>query len=237
MLIHDVCEVIAIDEENDKTYFFGLTATNGVNQTIDTTPINGGIGNKRIASINSNKNISIDVTTAIHDDNIYAIQSGGLFSDGAITVLRSETKQAEDDEGTISVEIDGTPLDTVTVLDKNGKEVAGTFSTGTITITSGTAGQYYTVIYEEVQSTASLLDLNAEEFPKPHKLQLHTIGYDPDSEQIIADIYWIFSKAKADGNLNATYNAGENQQDSLKLNCEVPIGATSYGSYVVVPRA
>jgi len=236
VVVHDVCEVIAIDEINDKTYFIGLTSTNNVNQTVDSTPIRGGIGNKRVTTINNSKDINFEVTTTLHNDDIYALQSGGLFSDEAINVLRSETKQAVDNAGSVEVTIDGTPVGEVTVLDKNGKELTGSFTAGKVTITGGQAGQFYTVIYEEAQPTASVLDLNAEEFPKPHKVQLHTICYDPDTEKVVADLYWIFDKARPDGNLTAAYSAGENQQDTINFICETPIGSTSYGKYVVVPR-
>jgi hypothetical protein len=112
----------------------------------------------------------------------------------------------------------------------------GTFATGKVTITTGVAGDWYTVIYEEAQTGANILDLNAEEFPKPHKVQLHTIAYDPDTEEIVADLYWVFSKARPDGNIAAGYTSGQNQQDIIKFACETPIGSSSYGKYVVVLR-
>lgn len=236
VVVHDVCEVIAIDEINDKTYFIGLTSTNNVNQTVESTPIRGGIGNKRVTTINSSKDVNFEVTTTLHNDDVYALQSGGLFSDEVINVLKSETKQAVDNAGSIEVTIDGTPIGEVTVIDKYGKELTGTFATGKVTITGGQAGQFYTVIYEEAQPTASVLDLNVEEFPKPHKVQLHTIAYDPDTEEVVADLYWIFDKARPDGNLSAAYSAGENQSDTITFNCEVPTGSKSYGKYVVVPK-
>ena len=236
VVVHDVCEAIIIDETNDKTYFLGITSTNNVNQSIDSTPVRGGIGNKRVTTINNSKDISFEITTTLHSDDVYALQSGGLFKEEAINVLKSETKQAIKDGISVVVSIDGTPIGEVTVIDKYGKEQSGTFDAGEVTIENGKAGEFYTVIYEEAQLAASVLDLNAEEFPKPHKVQLHTIAYDPNTEQIVADLYWIFDKARPDGNLSAAYEAGNNQQDTITFNCETPIGSKSYGKYVVVPR-
>ncbi len=236
IVVHDACEVLIVDEKNDKTYFLGITSTNNVNQTVESTPIRGGIGNKRVTTINNSKDINFEITTTLHNDDVYALQSGGLFNDEAINVLRSETKQAINDGFSAVVSIDGTPIGEVTVIDKYGKEQSGTFDAGEVTIENGKAGEFYTVIYEEAQPTASVLDLNVEEFPKPHKVQLHTIAYDPDTEEVVADLYWIFDKARPDGNLTATYTAGENQQDTINFVCETPIGSTSYGKYVVVPR-
>lgn len=236
IVVHDVSEVFITDDNNDKTYFFGLTSSENVNQTLNQTPIRGGIGNKRVATISSDKDINFDVQTTLHNDAIYEIQSGSLFGTEAITLLKQETVQAVDSSGSITCAITGTPVGDVTVLDKNGKEYVGAFATGKVTITSGVAGQYYTIVYNEAEASANVLDLNSESMPSTYHVQLHTIAYDPDTEEIVADLYWVFSKCLPDGNISAGYKSGENQQDTIKFNCEIPVGSKSYGKYAVIPR-
>lgn len=236
VLIHDVAEVYV--KSNEKLYFFGLTASNSVSQTIDSQDIFGGIGRKKICSIMTNKNMSFNVQTALHNPDLMELQSGGLFANGSIDLYKQESVQAKDVEGSITLEIEGTPVDNeVTIIDQSGKELTGTYSSGTITIPTGAKkDEYYTVIYKETQANAEILDLNVEKMPGACECQLHTIGYNPETLEISHDIYWNFLRCRADGNMEVNYSS-DNMQDSVRFNCEVPLGGKSFGSYVVVARA
>lgn len=238
VVVHDTCEVFLKTLDNDKLYYVGITATSNVNQTIDQTPISGGIGNKRVTAIFNNKNIGFDVTTTLHDDDAYVLQGGADFASGTVSVLTQETVQAVDATGVIKVTITGTPTGgEVTVFDKFGKEYTGAFADTKVSITGGQAGEYYTVVYTITTPSGNILDLDSEKMPKTCSAQLHTIAYDPDTEEIVADIYWLFDKVRGDGAFGAAYAAGTNMQDSMKFNCETLIGSKSYGKYAVIPRA
>lgn len=84
--------------------------------------------------------------------------------------------------------------------------------------------------------SGDLLDLSAESLPKNHKVQLKTVVYDPDTNVVVADLYWIFSKAISDGNLADTFEPGSNKTNELNFTCLVPLNGSSYGQLAIVPR-
>lgn len=105
-----------------------------------------------------------------------------------------------------------------------------------MTIQAVTEDETGTFTAKEEAVTGQVMDLNAENLPKNYKVQLRTIAYDPDTNNEVADVYWIFDKATPDGNLSEVFSAGENKVQEVNFLGQVPIGSNSYGKYVVVPR-
>lgn len=93
-----------------------------------------------------------------------------------------------------------------------------------------------TFISEDEEVTGQVMDLNSNNLPKNYKVQLRTIAYDPETNKEVADVYWIFDKATPDGNLSEVFSAGENKVQEINFMGQVPVGANSYGKYVVVAR-
>lgn len=116
-------------------------------------------------------------------------------------------------------------------------QLGNTFAEGMATIQKVTesADGTFTVTEEEVNG--NILDLDADKLPKNYKVQLHGIAYDPETNVIVADIYWIFNKALPNGNLEETFEAGTNKTTEITFTAQVPTGSSSYGQYVVVPRS
>jgi hypothetical protein len=231
IIIQDVAECFAKNTD-DKAYFFGLTSSNDITQTIAQNPIKGGIGNGIISLIQSEKEIKFTVVNAIHNDDIYAIQSGTEFTSGSYTVQKTEKCELATGKLTLT----GTPVGTsAIVIDPEGTQTTGTIETKAITITGGTDGDEYTVIYGE-SVTGQILDLKSDAFPKNHYVEMHTIGYDPESNAVVCDIYWVFDKALPDGGLKASLKAGTNATDEITFTAQLSKGSKSYGKYIVIPR-
>lgn len=234
VVIHDTLEVFINDTSANKTYFFGLTDKANVTQSVKQDVLRSGIGSKVIAVLQSEKNIEFGVTTTLHNDDIYSIQSGSDFTTSTITVQKTESGKLTSGK----IEITGTPKGgTVIVMDNTGKTITGTFATGEVSVTGGVEGTMYDVIYSEDETNAQVLDLNSTAFPKNYSVQLHGIGYDPDKNTIVCDIYWLFDKAMPDGAFNFQgEKGGSPSSDEIKFTAQTPTGSNSYGKYVVVPR-
>lgn len=231
VIVKDVFEVILEDLVTNKTRFFGITKSGNVKQSVKQDDIRAGIGNGVVGILQGDKDIEFSVTTGFHNDDIFAIQSGSDFESKTVAVQKTESGILVGGKITIT----GTPKnDTVIVQDTKGKEYTATFLTGDVTVTDGVDGEYYTVIYSE-DIIAEVLDLNCEKFPKNYKVQLHSIAYDPDTNTVLSDIYWVFNKALPDGSIDAKYESG-NQEDNINFKAMLDIGSKSYGSYLVVPR-
>jgi hypothetical protein len=234
VVIQDVLECYLKDlADPTKVYFIGLTTRNDITQQVAQELLRGGIGNGVVGVLQSNKEISFTVTTLLHNDDIFAIQSGATFSaNQTVTVQKNETVKC----ATGALTIEGTPVGSaVVVFDKNGKVIEGTFATGKVTITGGTDGDWYTVVYPE-SVTGDVLSLDSKKFPRNYYVELHTIAYDVDTNEVCADIFWQFNKCLPDGAMNASHEAGKQVGDEMKFNAQLIKGNSEYGKYVVVPR-
>lgn len=80
------------------------------------------------------------------------------------------------------------------------------------------------------------IELESTSIPKSAKLQLRTIAYDPDTQEVVAEIFWIFDKVVPAGEFSQTFGMGQNNVQEITFNALVPKGKTSYGRYVIVPK-
>lgn len=233
ILIQDVAEVYIKDSVTSDAYFFGITTKNDITQTVKQEVLRAGVGNSVVGVLQSDKEINFSVSTLLHNDDIFAIQSGKKFASGTYTVQMSE--QAKLTSGKLT--ITGTPKGTSAIaIDSTGKQTTGTIATGQVSITGGTEGAIYTVIYPS-EVTGDILSLDSKSFPKNYYVEMHTIGYSVETNQVVADIYWVFDKALPDGGLQAAYEAAKNNGNEIKFTAQVPVGATEYGRYIVIKRS
>ena len=89
---------------------------------------------------------------------------------------------------------------------------------------------------EETAQAGEILDFKAGSFPKMAHVQLKTIAYDVETAEIAADIYYIFPKSQADGNLNEEFGAGANKTTEINFTALVAPGSESYGQMIIIPR-
>lgn len=80
------------------------------------------------------------------------------------------------------------------------------------------------------------IELESTAIPKNAKLQLRTIAYDPETQEVVAEIFWIFDKVSPAGEFTQTFGMGQNNVQEVTFNALVPKGKTSYGRYVIVPK-
>lgn len=197
-----------------------------------------GIGNGIVGVIQSDKEITFSVSTLLHNDSIYEVQSGTTFQNGTITVQKVENITASE-AGKVTVS--GTPKvgTQPVVTDMFGQTIAGTFATGTFTATTSDdieVGQSYTVRYSK-DETGDILSLDSKKFPKNYYVELHTIGYDVNTNEVVCDLYWIFNKALPNGGINVALENAKNAGDDIEFKAQLKTGSDEYGRFVVIPRS
>jgi hypothetical protein len=245
ILIQDVCEVYLKDLSTSTQYFFGLTTKNEVTQKVKQDFLKGGIGNGTVGVVQSEKEITFKVTTLLHNDNLYAIQSGTDFATVSAKTIYSESViSAVAGKVTPTLKVGNTTVTptvgSVVVMDGKGKQIAGTWTSPDFTATTPAdiaVGSAYTVFYQITNATAQVLTLDSKKFPKNYYVELHTIAYDVDKNTVVADIYWQFNKALPNGGLQAQYEAGKGNGDDVEFTAQLLAGNSSYGNYVVMPRS
>jgi len=89
---------------------------------------------------------------------------------------------------------------------------------------------------EKTITAGEVLDFDVEKLPKNMHVQLHTIAFDKDTNEVVADLYYIFPKASPDGNLSEEFGAATNQTQEIRFTPLIPTGSTSYGKYIIIPR-
>lgn len=187
-LIHDVCEAyLKVDSD---LYFFGMTTNANVNKSVNQEKIYAGIGNKTVAVVQTQNEMDFTITTGLHYNEVYEIQSGQKFRE--------------------VTETDNILIDTIEV----GAD-------GTITATP-------------TQITGEVLDFKADSFPVNHHVQLRTIVYDPDTNKVVADMYFIFKKSLPSGALAEAFQAG-NKTTEIAFSALVDEDG-NYGQVIIVPR-
>lgn len=82
--------------------------------------------------------------------------------------------------------------------------------------------------------TADVLDIKADSFPRNHNVQLRSIVYDPDTNQVVADIFFTFDRALPDGALSEAFESG-NKTSEISFMAQVDADG-NYGKVIVVPR-
>lgn len=103
-----------------------------------------------------------------------------------------------------------------------------------IEITDVELGDDGTITATPKTVTGDVLEFKADSFPKNHHVQLRTIVYDPDTNEVVADMYFIFDKALPDGALAEAFQAG-NKTSEISFSTMVD-NEGNYGKCIVVPR-
>jgi hypothetical protein len=235
VLMQDTLEVYLKDLDAGTAYFFGLTTEGEINQKIKQEMLKAGIGNKVVATVNSDKEMTFKVTTLFSNDSIIAMQVGKAMASGTATVQKSETLALSSGKLNLTGTVK-TGTTSCLVIDAQGKTYTNTIATNVVTVTSGVEGALYTAIYP-TDVTGTILDLDSESFPKNYAVELHTIGYNPDTNKVLVDIYWQFAKAIPNGSLQKAYKAGQSTGDDIEFTAQTPANSKSYGKYISIPRA
>lgn len=81
-----------------------------------------------------------------------------------------------------------------------------------------------------------VIELAYGQFPTNMEMQLRTVAYDRKTNDIVADVYWIFDKVQPDTNFSQAFNMDVNNIQTVVFNAIAEDGSTAYGKYAVVPR-
>jgi len=237
--VQDTAEAFFIDSDG-VAKFFGCTSSAGVSKAVSAEDIRCGIGAGIATRLFTANDINVTVETGLYANTFIEMQSGEEFATAQTpTVWKAESVVAvETTAPAATLTITGTPVDDeFYIQDRFGVPIAsGTIAAKVITVATGlTAGDTYTVVYPEAQTGAYTLQFKTASFPKVTGLMLHTIAYDPDTDEVLADIYWDIPKASPDGNLDLAYAIQTNTPTSATFRALDSNGLTA--TYIVVPRA
>ena len=237
--VSDVLEVIAIDRSipaSPKTYFFGLTTSNEIAQTVETEKLRAGLGNTVFDTLKTSKDMTLTVAYGAASDDLMMLQTGGAFVNKDVSITVKETAQYVTATG---LTITGTPVGTsvIVINATTGENLRGTFALGKVTVatTPPADGTVCHVVYEKALTEQEVLMFKGDQFPS--NLELHLHGIAKKNSVIVADLYYVFYNAAITGNFTRSFQNGAPDPETIEFEIAAKDGTSDYGFYTVVARA
>ena len=240
-IINDTCDVVFKRISDSKIAFMGEAQLASFSQKVQEDKVQGGIGNKIIAILRSQKDITLSAKNCTWASDYLEIITGGAFTTKAGVIFEKEENLTLD-ATKLLVTISGTPKvgGIMRLIAPNGNSKAATFATTTLTAESafadgdGLVG--YTALYQIDAASASTLSLDATIFSERYAVEYHTIEYDVVTNAIVNDLYFQFDSALPSGNFDLSFENGKAQTPEISLQALCPIGGSEIGRIIEIPR-
>lgn len=212
-----------------------ISGTLGINEKIF-----GGIGNKSLAVMKGQKEVTSTLRNAFYDQQFLALTQGvAIKEDGSATVYKTEKSlKVADNAGALEITITGTPIDnTVHIRNAKGDVEQATSTTGKVTVPVGhaTEGELVSVTYQEAV-TGDILELDSEKFAEAFTLEYHTIAYDPDTNAVVKDIYIQLDHVIPSDDFELSLENGTAVAPEVTFECLAAPNSTQIGRIIEVDR-
>lgn len=237
--IADTCDVTSRSLSTGKTIFTGTAQLASVAQELETEEVRGGIGNKKLFTIKSSKDITLQVRDAMFDSDYLEMQQGTTFENGTAVVTNSKNG-VEVTDGTIT--LDKAPYDEKVLVinvdgDKKEFDVSTLESTSTVTIDPEFAkdGELVTIVYRE-EVEGKVLSIDAEKFPENFEVEFKTIEFDKNTNKVVKDIYFKFFSASPDGSMEYSFENGTAIAPEIGFECLTAPNSSKIGEIIEVMR-
>ncbi|MCA1027322.1 hypothetical protein LCM23_14570 [Cytobacillus kochii] len=217
-----------------ETQLASLTTSLGINEKIF-----GGIGNKPLAVMKGQKEVTSTLRNAFYNKELLAITQGVSVEEGTHDVYKRENGlKVVDNEGTLEVTITGTPVGTTAyVTNTKGETEPAAITSKVVTIPTGQAveGESVAVSYQ-IKVTGKTVPLDSQAFGEAYEIEYHTIAYDPETNQVVKDIYIQLDHVVPSSDFELSFENGTPIAPEITFDALAPANATEIGRIVEVNR-
>lgn len=238
-LINDTADVVFKRKSDNKVIFTAEAQLASISQQIQEEKLKGGIGNKTIALLRSDKEITLKVKNALFDlDWLSMTQGVAVQASGTATVYAKEDNLAVSGSGSLTATMTGTPVGTaVTIINAKGDTQSTTVAVKAITVPNGfaVAGDKISVLYQ-TSVTGNVLSLDSKKFSEQYYVEYHTIEYDPSTNTVSADLYIQFDSVLPSGQFDLQFENGNALSPELDFTVLTPASASEMGRVIEVKR-
>lgn len=235
LYIADVAEVTFEDKKTGDVAFVGNGQVTGLTGSEEEEKIFGGIGNKHIYSIRHSKELELNITNATFDLEYMAMTQGSDIKNRTTTVVAYE-KGLEVDDG--SIELKEKDYDGEVKIRIGRKTVKAEAESGVVEVPSDLEiedGEEVDVAYhKEIEGETVILD--ATKFSRNYKVTYRTIIYSVDTNEVVADLYFVFPNASPSGEYELELENGEAYTPELTFSAMAEKNADELGRIIQVPR-
>jgi len=242
LLISDTCDAIVTRKSDGKMFATAETTTTGLSQSLGINDkIWAGIGSKPVGIVRGQKEVTTNFTNAMYNLEFLSMTQGvSVQEDGSIEVDRREDGlEVTDNSGVLEVTVTGTPVgSTAYVVNEQGETEQTSVATQTVEVPQGhaEAGDIVSVIYPE-SATGDIVSLETDKFAEAYEIQYHTIGYNPDTNSVEADIYIQLDHVVPQGDFDFTFENGSAIAPEMNFDALAPPNSKTIGRVAQVARA
>lgn len=238
LVIQDTAEILVTNLATGKVVMMAEAQVAGIEQAVAEEVIRGGIGNKTVFMMRSDKELTLNMTSATFDMDYLAMTQGvEIEEEGTATVTRAHTLKVEED-GTVTIPNAPVGLTTAIVRAQGGEQDEAAVATGVATIPVGlaSAGDKVEVFYK-AEVSGRTVELNASKFSEKYRVEYRTIAYSVEDAKVHSDIFFIFDEAIPSGNFSLSLESGAAYAPELTFTVMAPIGSDKLGEMIEVERA
>lgn len=239
IVIQDTADVTITDIVTGKVVINAEAQVAGIEGSITEEDLRGGIGNKKLFRIRTDKTIDLNMTSALADIEYWAMTQGVEVEDGQATVTEHTTAKIAG--GEIDLTGDSKVPATLTeaiLVDKDGSQEKVTVTTGVVTVPIGFEaqdGDEIQVIFQK-EVTGKTISIDATKFSNKFKVEYKTIAYDVETATVISDIYFIFHEAIPSGAFSISLENGTVYTPEITFSVTSGLGNDEMGQIIEVPR-
>ncbi|WP_137743252.1 hypothetical protein [Robertmurraya siralis] len=241
LLVIDTADVVMKRKRDGHKFVTAEAQLTSISQTLGINEkIYGGIGNKPLAIMKGQKEVTSTLRNAFYDQEFLSLTQGvEIDKDGTATVNKTEKglTVTKNENGELEVTISNIAVTTVTVRNAKGELKDVEAASGKVVIPDGHAkeGEYVSVIYLE-EVTGDIVELDAEKFAEAYTLEYHTIAYDPDTNAVVKDIYIQLDHVVPSDEFEMALENGNAIAPEVNFECMAAPNTTSIGRIIEVER-
>ena len=240
LLISDTADAIIKRKSDGHVFVTSEAQLASISQSLGINEkIFGGIGNKPLAIMKGQKEITSTLRNAFYDQEFLAMTQGVAITAGSATVYQTEAGLVVTRVGDgLQVTINGTPINDIAyVTNKVGETIPAVVTTNVVDIPDGHAeeGQLVSVRYQAAV-TADIVSLESDKFAEAFTLEYHTIGYDPETNKVVKDIYIQLDHVVPSGDFEMSLENGTAIAPEVSFEAMAAPNSTAIGRIIEVER-
>ncbi|MCM3387333.1 hypothetical protein M3649_04190 [Ureibacillus chungkukjangi] len=241
LLVIDTCDVLMKRKSDGHVFITAEAQLTSISQTLGINEkIYGGIGNKPLAIMKGQKEVTSALRNAFYDQEFLSLTQGvAIKEDDTVTIHKTEKDLVvTDNAGALEVSITGAPSGTTAyVRNTKGEVETATIATNKVTVPDGhaIAGERVSVTYE-VQATGNVVELDGEKFAEAYTLEYVTQAYDPATNKVVKDIHIQLDHVIPIDEFELSLENGTAIAPEVNFECLTAPNSTSIGRIIEVDR-
>lgn len=239
-VVHDTADVIITHKESGKVVLNAEMQLASISGTISEEDLRGGIGNRKLYKIRTDKDINLNIRSAFGDMEYWAMTQGVTVDPAGKAFVTKTANGAvtanATDPSILEVVLPALPA-TVTeakLTDVTGEQDLVAVTTGTLTVPTGfglAVGDKVVVYYTE-EVTGRKLQIFADKFAEKYSVEYRTIAYDPETHKQYSNIYFVFPDCIPVGEFEISLENGTVYTPEIGFSVLTPLDSALYGEII-----